>query len=878
MDRYLLFVSWKGTRRGEADSPGSPDLMAENIYTLLEANCAASLNAKHQDFPACSILGIPCVKEWYFAIQSICGFSQFCSSDWENVNFDLETDQSKSSIQRDIEECLGDFQSFEEDSNSRESLSLIDLYEESAENIHLLADKLPAPGKAMIDIILQSSEKDAPCLKDCLPVIGALKHLREWHAAKITVVVQESKTWQNIIDYLSAHVVDPEKLPSTIDSRELWRGKIQIWEQKFHSEITFPDFCIKGIASEKPLSTVHFETFLDTNETERNSKNFNNNLREVFHYYGPALKFVKMVLLSQVPHSVISDLQFELSLGRNDVEEKCTLFWDQISSLNGKVGALFVLPCSVSAMSIPLPSQLSAKKWKEYIAQKPQIINVPEVELKGETCNYYFLVQGNGCGGCKATMIYSASQINGSITFAETIGKLTTKAGEAEAGLFEECIRSLPHFHGEQILQREKKLACIQALALNHCLKRQETMGHQLEPLADDLKTLLTHNKDYFLELWSVSHRNKTGLVAAAETKGQGTIYDLALEGLNPLQWPERSVLQNLEHFEKIKQKTRVSEQLLGRKDGQKGSTTLLDAKELLKYFTPEGMPVGDLKPLPIQKSDNAFLLTPKLTPRKLTSLPFEKAADCHYHGLEYCLDNRKALEKDMGFAELQTRLIRYETQTTCAKECCPVPFALSPLPSPGVLSEPGSIPDGESLQRELHSQVSRLKRKPKDLTSLYPAKRLVKSESTDSLLSQASVSSGSCTGMTTRQSLETSGSLSSVVVKETQNPVCRVSTKSSSGSQKCDLKADALKPTRESRSQKHTRMLTEVVTKTLERHGITENHKCFAACRQRLFEISKCYLKDLKTSRGLFDEMKKAASSNVKQVIEWVLEKSKDK
>lgn len=85
------------------------------------------------------------------------------------------------------------------------------------------------------------------------------------------------------------------------------------------------------------------------------------------------------------------------------------------------------------------------------------------------------------------------------------------------------------------------------------------------------------------------------------------------------------------------------------------------------------------------------------------------------YLHFRYCLDNRRALEKDMGFAELQTRLIRYETQTTCTRECCPVPSVLSPLPSPAVLSEPGSIPDGESLQRELRIEASKLKCRSKD-------------------------------------------------------------------------------------------------------------------------------------------------------------------
>nr|XP_016851449.1 PREDICTED: mdm2-binding protein isoform X1 [Anolis carolinensis] len=919
MDRYLLLLSWAGRRGLEGNQggrEGASGLTAENIYNLLERNCTPSVNAKLEDFPACSLVGIPGVKEWYFAIQSICGFSQFCSSDWENIDF--EADQDKSSIQRNIEECLGDAQCMqEEDSNSRESLSFTDLYEESAESIHLLADKLPAPGKAMVDVIWQTSEIEVPSLKDCLPVIGALKHLREWHAAKITIVTNENQSWQKVADYLSADIVAPENLQSSIDPRELWRGKIQIWERKFASEITFPDFCIKSIESKKPLSTLCFNSSFSATETEQTKNttshlpesqsisplkhilvagllNFHNIVHEngsgklvldtklacithftsyleVFHYYSPVLKFVQMVLLSHLPSSFVSKSHFELSLARTNVEEKSRLFWNQMSSLPGKVGALFILPCNVSGMFIPMPSQLSTKKWKEYIARKPKVMNVPNIELKGEMCNYYFLVQGNGCGGCKATLIYSASQINGSVNLSESIGKFTTKTEETEVGLFEEFVRSLPHFSAEQILQREKKLACVQAFALNHCLKKQESVAS-----ANELKTLMMRTREHFLELWNSSHSNSSCPVAVVKTEGQGTVCDLEPKGWNSMQWPERSVLQNLENLEKIKQKTRVSEQLLGHKDGQRGSVTLLDAKELLKHFTPEGLPVSDLQPLHIQKSESPFLLTPELSPRTLRSLPFEKAADCRYHGLEYCLDNRRALERDVGFAELQTRLIRYETQTTCTKECCPVPCILSPLPSPAVLSEPGSIPDGESLQREPQTEASRLKRRSKDLDGLYPNKRLVKSESTDSLMSQASISSRSCPSrVVTKQCLETSVSLPSLAAKQ---PHHQAIPKSRAASQRCGTEPGISRPTKESRSQKHTRMLKEVVAKTLGNHGITEDHKCFETCSHRLFEISKFYLKDLKTSRGLFDEMKKAANSNVKQVIEWVLEKTKEK
>lgn len=89
-----------------------------------------------------------------------------------------------------------------------------------------------------------------------------------------------------------------------------------------------------------------------------------------------------------------------------------------------------------------------------------------------------------------------------------------------------------------------------------------------------------------------------------------------------------------------------------------------------------------------------------------------------------YCLDGRKSLERDGGFSELQSRLIRYETQTTCTRESVPVPAVLSPLPSPAALSEPGSVPDGEAVQRQLRTEASCLKRRANDLNGLCPKKR----------------------------------------------------------------------------------------------------------------------------------------------------------
>ncbi|KTG31098.1 hypothetical protein cypCar_00004713 [Cyprinus carpio] len=146
-------------------------------------------------------------------------------------------------------------------------------------------------------------------------------------------------------------------------------------------------------------------------------------------------------------------------------------------------------------------------------------------------------------------------------------------------------------------------------------------------------------------------------------------------------QWPERSILQNYENIQRARQRSRCrlfssgsSESLMGPKDSQRGSSTLLDARELLKHFTPDGLPSGELQPLPVLRGEHALQLSPDLTPRKVTKLPFSKAARSHYHGIEFCLDERKALERDRGFVKLQSHLIRYETQSTCCKEPSPVP------------------------------------------------------------------------------------------------------------------------------------------------------------------------------------------------------------
>lgn len=140
--------------------------------------------------------------------------------------------------------------------------------------------------------------------------------------------------------------------------------------------------------------------------------------------------------------------------------------------------------------------------------------------------------------------------------------------------------------------------------------------------------------------------------------------------------------------------------------------------------------------------------------------------------------------------------------------------FGCSLMASAGIRSGPGALPDFSwHLTRfEVFSWQIELRTKQNNFNICFAPStllsRLRKSESTDSLLSQASGSSGSRhSGVVTRQCQEISVSLPSVAVKQSHSRMHKVALKSSSASQRCGGKPETLKPTRESRSQKHTRV-----------------------------------------------------------------------
>uniref|UniRef100_A0A4W4FS51 MDM2 binding protein n=1 Tax=Electrophorus electricus TaxID=8005 RepID=A0A4W4FS51_ELEEL len=794
---------------------------------------------------ACSLSGSPGSQKWHFAIQALCVPTLYCSTEWEEVS--VQHSDNEEPVVSAVDSCVSALQD-QEHSQQSETLSHAELFEDAAEALHQLADKLPPPGRFLLDVIMLCVDEVG--LKDFLPVMGSLKHMQAWHSARITIVTEHSAGWQMAASYLSGRVCSPSWVQDCIDERELWRGGLLVRERKFVSELLFEGFSLKAQAGadwSRELCSGS-EPCCAADRTAR---------AETFHYYQPALELIQLVRVTDLPVLLRSSTQLELTLFSRSA--KGQMLMDQLRALRGEVGALFCLSCVVSSEMFPPAPQLSTAKWRIFVATRPKGLSAPEVEVKGEKGYYLLLVQGAETGGLKARLLHSANQINGAAMLNSiNLSSLLTGIDTAD------WLSSLPRLRGDQLLLRERRLASMQAKVLQECLRRRaESHGPAALP-PNDLRALLRLAREQYLKMHGATLPRASTRVPLEE--GNRISVTSSTKHGPPSDWPERSALRNYANLQKGRQRTRsvlsLLDCLMGPKGSQRNSSALMDAREVLRHFTPDGLPSGELQPLPVLRGENAFQLSRDLTPRKVTNLPFQQATSAHYHGIEFCLDERKALERDRDFVRLQSRLIRFETQTTCCKEPCPVTLALSPMPSPAGLAEPDSVPNDEALQSE---PLCRKHRTRGPDAHAHQHKRLAKSESGESLGSQGSAGSG-------RHPATTALRLQRGRSQSAGGPVGRSVDRPARG------QPAGLNPTqgqRESRSQKHNRMLKEVVAKTLQHYGITTKHECFHACSQRLFDVSKLYLKDLKTSRGLHEEMRKAAHRNAQQVIDWVVEKA---
>ncbi|MFT7816164.1 mdm2-binding protein-like [Arapaima gigas] len=360
MDRYVLVAV--SNQKEEYDQSNAGLELAKRVYDVLKDIANSTSATGFSTFPACTVSGVPAEQRWYFAIQASYGSTQFCSSEWEELGMGSQQSDSEEVGPSAMETCL-EVLDRQEEEDMMDSQPYAELYEEAAEGFHQLSDQLPPPGRALVDVILFALNKKAPTLKEFLPVLGSLKHMQTWHAAKISVVTEDNEGWQKMTLYMSANMYDPHAFLCCLDENELWRGSILIREKKFASELQFEGFCLKkrrvDVWSRLPSTDI-------TPQSSTKQKPY----AEVFQYFQPVLELLQLVTVSDLPIIFHSSVEFELGLTKYSTRSQRLL--DQLRTLRGKVGALFSLSCIVSPLAVPPFPQLSSQKWKEFVAKRPK--------------------------------------------------------------------------------------------------------------------------------------------------------------------------------------------------------------------------------------------------------------------------------------------------------------------------------------------------------------------------------------------------------------------------------------------------------------------------------------------------------------------------
>ncbi|XP_031572071.1 uncharacterized protein LOC116306162 [Actinia tenebrosa] len=249
-----------------------------------------------------------------------------------------------------------------------------------------------------------------------------------------------------------------------------------------------------------------------------------------------------------------------------------------------------------------------------------------------------------------------------------------------------------------------------------------------------------------------------------------------------------------------------------------------MDVKDILKRFHSDGRPVREnLSPLrSAYKTDAESHILINTTEESIRRAGYPEALTKKYHGVEYCLDSRDALSKDIQIAGTQTSILKQETLSSYA--------ALNSKRLETIPRNFQRVTRSKDRDRSIEAATD-----VKKNTQKRPKKR----------------TSPSAKDGTTRHSTKRKRSES----PKQQGPV--------------EEKVGPTK-TKESRSQRHKRRLRLVIEKTLIERGIDKNNDLYSSCSERLYSLIKSFLKDLTSSHGLNDTMKDLARSNVDQVINF--------
>ncbi|XP_071959427.1 mdm2-binding protein-like [Antedon mediterranea] len=696
-----------------------------------------------------------------------------------------------------------------------------------ADHLHNLANKLPHAGY-QVQVIWKLHKDRKLTLCSNLLMFGALKRLQCWHNAQIVCILPKDDDMslvQSWIDYLDIEVSN--NVEDILQRRSVWHGQMSLTDRKNLINCVLPGFSL-----------------VDLGTTTEDYDNDDNLLIHKRQY----MSVVQVINKDDVPLAYITPQHYKLSVMANSCWVDVSRCFLESITEDENIAMIVTLECQkLSKAMLSPPECRSTIKWKRQISANPMDFKVPEVDLRGSWFSINVLLCNDGDDGCNAFVLLSPSDFNGHVMV--DLANLANKY-QSEVNEDEQAIEKIAELDAEKVVNSQDNIPKIQIDILQRWSEDQKNQNQQPTITDEDMKWFLNSVRTQYFNRAIVQEIQST-----SNTVNQDEEVTTELD-LSPSCWVERQALQSKESYiRKMKRFKSSDRSLAGISAPPVDSKITLDAKEFIKHFGRDGTALAEeLSPIAVVNGSGrctSISMSGTQGLEDVSNAPFNEALKYNYYGINYCLDSRNAVYYDEKYQKLECRIICNETASTCTIEQVDSPATMAINP---VRRSP--------RKRLARTPVSKSKSHRKYQSPRSAKRRAnMKLETSCKRPSRSPRVSKACKGPSLAGN--TSVTKSEEVIAPSQ-AVATVPKKSQQSEKTAQVKKG------QSRSERHKRKLKYIVDNTLKSKGIAKNDVCYPGCAQRLFSLTKSFVQDLKSSKGLDQQMRNIAESNVDQVISF--------
>ena len=702
---------------------------------------------------------------------------------------------------------------------------------QGSEILFHLTDKLSYPGSYILDVYWHLTNNKPADTRSFTPLLGALKKLKLWHLADISLLVSSldcSPTLFLMSKFISAKFIefsDPEALTSIIwmERQLLWRGSIEL-----------------KISQLAPVKLEGFQLvqhsccrdYVRLNSTCKS--NFSSNL-----WFGNTMKVIELIDLTTLPLFWFSGSTFLLQCANSS---DAGIKFKKL--LEGSKNSLL---CRLSFINttkkFPPCIELNAQQWKNSVRQNPLDLQPPVINLC-EQPKYLFLAlttpTNDSCRGLQsldklyfhAHALHLPDDIDASFIVDQKMNSIYQNTFPLPDSRFSPPKLSTVDITPFQNM--DHNWGQFFSKILKDWKKRKSS-----DISVRDLQTLILESYECFKEDFESRSHIQDGTLLSLLPKRYSSY-------IRPLIAPEIEALKlrSVEHSRKLGSHAQSASDLpCASLVRSKIKSIDLTASDILTFFDgPEYQAtLNDLRDAqrePCQKPSVECLSN------------FSSAIVTAYHGVNFNIDAQGSEKMDQYYRKLTKKLIRFETLSLGSKT-----QVLSPITSNF---------DDSPLKRKKSIHTPRKKKK-----LIKVAEKLYRKRTTN--LSNPAIASSMKTP-TKKKSIKKGELLDSPSVHKMS---LRSSTPSKGPSKlfhKVKLtpnsKAVAKKKVQKQYVSNNKKRLRDMVLQELRSRGITKGHSSFDSLVKKLFRASMALLKDLKTSKDLENKMKRIVKENARLVL----------